>query len=88
MQWVQQRHAVPLIRQLHMQTDAWRQLELARAGKQLARGVSPELVLEALSKGLTQKILHGAMKQLHADDALVRERASFAIEHFFLRKER
>jgi glutamyl-tRNA reductase len=88
MQWVQQRHAVPLIRQLYAQTDEWRQLELGRARKQLARGDSPELVLEALSKGLTQKILHGAIKELHADDPLVRERASFAIEHFFLRKER
>jgi len=41
-----------------------------------------------LSKGLTQKMLHGAFAELHAADAVARERASHAIEHFFLRKER
>jgi glutamyl-tRNA reductase len=45
-------------------------------------------VLEALSKGLTQKMLHGAMAELRAGDATARERASAAIQHFFLRKER
>jgi glutamyl-tRNA reductase len=45
-------------------------------------------VLEALSKGLTQKMLHGAMAELRAGDTQARERASSAIQHFFLRKER
>jgi glutamyl-tRNA reductase len=63
-------------------------MELARARKMLARGENVDAVLEALSKGLTQKMLHGAMAELHAGDSVARERASSAIQHFFLRKER
>jgi glutamyl-tRNA reductase len=33
-------------------------------------------------------MLHGAMAELHAGDGAARERASNAIQHFFLRKER
>jgi glutamyl-tRNA reductase len=33
-------------------------------------------------------MLHGAMAELHSGDAAARERASSAIQHFFLRKER
>jgi glutamyl-tRNA reductase len=86
--WVDQRSAVPLIQQLNAQADAWRATELARARKALAKGDNVDAVLEALSRGLTQKMLHGAMAELHAGDAQTRERASSAIQHFFLRKER
>jgi glutamyl-tRNA reductase len=86
--WLDQRRAVPLIRQLQSQTDEWRLAELARARKLLARGEDVDAVLEALSRGLTQKMLHGAMAELHAGDAEARQRATQAIEHFFLRKER
>jgi glutamyl-tRNA reductase len=88
MHWMDQRAGVPLIQQLNAQTDEWRQLEIARARKLLARGEDVDAVLEALSRGLTQKMLHGAMAELHAGDATARERASTAIQHFFLRKER
>jgi glutamyl-tRNA reductase len=86
--WMDQREVVPLIRQLHSQADDWRAIELARARKMLHRGADVDTVLEALSRGLTQKMLHGALAELHAGDADARERASNAIEHFFLRKER
>lgn len=86
--WMDQRHVVPLIRQLNSQADEWRAAEIARARKLLARGEDVDAVLEALSRGLTQKMLHGAMAELHAGDAEARQRASQAIEHFFLRKER
>jgi glutamyl-tRNA reductase len=88
MHWMDQRAGVPLIQQLNAQTDTWRQAEIARARKLLARGEDVDAVLEALSRGLTQKMLHGAMAELHAGDATARERASTAIQHFFLRKER
>lgn len=88
MHWLDQRHTVPLIQQLNAQADAWRAHELARARKALAKGEDVEAVLEALSKGLTQKMLHGAFAELHGADTVARERASHAIEHFFLRKER
>jgi glutamyl-tRNA reductase len=88
MHWMDQRGAVPLIQQLNAQADEWRAMELARARKLLAKGEDVEAVLEALSRGLTQKMLHGALAELHAGDAQSRERASTAIQHFFLRKER
>ncbi|ABD69015.1 glutamyl-tRNA reductase [Rhodoferax ferrireducens T118] len=88
MHWVDQRGSVPLIQQLNAQADEWRAAELARARKLLAKGEDVEAVLEALSKGLTQKMLHGAMTELRASDTAARERASAAIQHFFLRKER
>jgi glutamyl-tRNA reductase len=86
--WMDQRHAVPLIQQLNHQADEWRAVELARARKLLARGEDVDAVLEALSRGLTQKMLHGPLAELRAGDAEARQRASAAIEHFFLRKER
>jgi glutamyl-tRNA reductase len=88
MHWMDQRGAVPLIQQLNAQAGEWRAAELARARKLLAKGEDVDAVLEALSRGLTQKMLHGAMAELHAGDAQARERASAAIQHFFLRKER
>ena len=88
MHWVDQRGAVPLIQQLNTQADEWRAMEIARARKLLAKGEDVDAVLEALAKGLTQKMLHGAMAELHAGDAAARERASAAISHFFLRNKR
>ena len=88
MHWVDQRGSVPLIQQLNAQADQWRATEIGRARKLLAKGDNVEAVLDALAKGLTQKMLHGAMAELHAGDAAARERASSAIQHFFLRKER
>ena len=88
MHWVDQRRAVPLIQQLNAQADEWRMAELTRARRLLAKGEDMDTVLEALSKGLTQKMLHGAMAELHAGDAAARERASSAIQHFFLRNSR
>ena len=86
--WMDQRSNVPLIQQLNAQAEEWRQAELVRARKALAKGDDLEAVLETMSRGLTQKMLHGAMAELHAGDAQARERARSAIEHFFLRGNR
>jgi glutamyl-tRNA reductase len=86
--WIEQRSTVPLIQQLNAQADEWRASEMARARKLLAKGEDVDAVLEALSKGLTQKMLHGAMAELRGGDSHTRERASAAVQHFFLRKER
>ncbi|KQM71209.1 glutamyl-tRNA reductase [Xylophilus sp. Leaf220] len=89
MHWMDQRDpvhgAVPLIRQLHAQADAWRSAEIARARKLLARGDDVDTVLEALSRGLTQKMLHGAMAELHAGDAAQREQTAQTVSRLFLR---
>lgn len=92
MHWMDQRDpvhgVVPLIQQLNAQADEWRSTEIARARKLLAKGEDVDAVLHALSRGLTQKMLHGALAELHAGDDAARERASTAIQHFFLRKEK
>ncbi len=92
MHWMDQRHpetgTVPLIQQLNAQADEWRALELARARKRMAQGEDMDSVLEALSRGLTQKMLHGALVQLNTADPAAREDASAAVQRFFLRKER
>ncbi|WP_038209715.1 glutamyl-tRNA reductase [Xenophilus azovorans] len=88
MHWMDQRANVPLIQQLQAQTDEWRQAELARARKLLARGDDVDAVLEALSRGLTQKLLHGALAELHAGDAEARQQTAAAVSRLFLRKER
>ena len=90
--WMDQRKpvggVVPLIQQLNAQADEWRAAEIVRARKLLAKGEDVEAVLEALSKGLTQKMLHGTFAELRAGDEQARERATQAAQHFFLRKER
>ena len=92
MHWLGQRHpqsgVVPLIQQLNAQADEWRAAEIERARKLLAKGESIESVLEALSKGITQKMLHGTFTGLRTGDAEARERASRAAAQFFLQKER
>ena len=90
--WMDQRDpvhgVVPLIQQLNAQADEWRATELARARRLLAKGDDIEAVLDMLSKGLTQKMLHGAMAELRAGDAHSREHTVQAIHKLFLRKER
>ncbi len=89
MHWIDQRDptrgVVPLIQQLNAQADAWRTHEIARARRRLARGDDVEAVLEALSRGLTQKMLHGAMAELRTADPAHREHTTQAIERLFLR---
>ncbi len=88
MHWLGQRGTVPLIQQLNAQADEWRAAEMARARKLLARGESVDAVLEAMSRGLTQKMMHGALAELHAGDAASREQTAQTIARLFLRKER
>jgi glutamyl-tRNA reductase len=88
MHWMHQRGSVPLIQQLNAQADEWREAEMARARKLLAKGEDPEKVLEALSRGLTQKMLHGAMAELREADPEHVAQATNAVQRLFLRKER
>ncbi len=87
MHWMGQRSvggSVPLIQQLNAQTDEWRALEIARAKKLLAKGENIDAVLEAMSRGLTQKMLHGTYSQLNAADEVQREAAKAAASRLFL----
>ena len=92
MHWLEQRDpakggVVPLIQQINAQADVWRAAELMRAKKLLARGEPVEAVLEALSKGLTQKMLHGTLAELHAGDAETRAATAHTVSRLFLREK-
>jgi glutamyl-tRNA reductase len=84
--WLDQRASVPVIQALNRQADAWRVAELARARKLLARGDDPQAVLDALARGLTQKMLHGAFAELNAADASQREQVAQVVVRLFLRQ--
>ena len=83
--WMDQRASVPLIQALNRRVEAWREAELARARRRLAKGEDPMAVMESLSQALSQKMLHGAYAELHASDGPQREAAAQAISRLFLR---
>ena len=84
--WLDQRAAVPLIQALNRQADDWRAHELQRAKKLLAKGEPVDAVLEALTRGLTHKLLHGTLAELHAADGAERERLAQTVSRLFLRQ--
>ncbi len=84
--WLDQRASVPLIQALNRQAEIWREGELARARKSLARGDNAQDVLDTLARGLTQKMLHGAYAELNAADAAQRELVTDAVARLFLRR--
>ena len=89
MHWLDQRDPakgmVPLIQQINAQADAWRSAEMVRARKMLAKGEPVEAVLEALSRGLTQKMLHGTLVELRATDTEARAATAQTVSRLFLR---
>ncbi|MBO9679164.1 glutamyl-tRNA reductase [Paenacidovorax monticola] len=91
MHWMDQRSpvggVVPLIQQLNAQADEWRALEIARAKKLLAKGEDVDAVLEALSRGLTQKMMHGTLAELRAGDAESRAQTAQTVSRLFLRSQ-
>jgi glutamyl-tRNA reductase len=84
-QWLDQRAAVPLIQALNRQADDWGAIELARARKALARGEPAERVLEAMARGITHKMLHGALVELHAAEGDERSKLADTVARLFLR---
>jgi glutamyl-tRNA reductase len=84
--WLDQRGSIPLIQALHAQTDQWRAAEIARARKLIANGEDIASVLESLSRGLTQKMLHGALAELRSADNDQRGQLMQTIERLFLRQ--
>lgn len=92
MHWLDQRNpdhgVVGVIQKIQEQTELWREAELARARKRLAKGEPVDEVLQALSKGLTQKMLHGTLAELHTGDAGDRESKVRWISRLFLRGSR
>ena len=91
MHWMDQRDpqhgVVPLIRQIQGQSDHWRAIEIARARRRLARGDDVEAVLEALSRGVAKKMLHGTMAELRNADAMARDQTAHTASRLFLRSQ-
>ena len=83
--WLEQRASVPLIRALHQQADQWRAAELQRAQRQLARGEDIGLVLDGLTRGLTAKLMHGALAELRCADEAHRGQVADTVSRLFLR---
>jgi glutamyl-tRNA reductase len=65
MHWMESRESVPVIRALREQAEQARELEFERALRLLARGDDPRQVLEALSQGLTNKLMHAPTQALN-----------------------
>ncbi|MBX9936832.1 MAG: glutamyl-tRNA reductase, partial [Burkholderiaceae bacterium] len=91
MHWLDERDpqhgVVPLIQQIQAQTEAWQAAEIARAQKRLAQGEDVQTVLDALARGLTNKMLHGTLAELHAGDAATREQTARTVSRLFLRQQ-
>ena len=71
--WLSSRDLVPTIRALRSRAEEARGEEVQRALKLLARGDDPKQVLEALSHGLTNKLMHPPTQALN--EAAADERA-------------
>jgi glutamyl-tRNA reductase len=82
-QWLEGREAVPVIRALREEADRLRQQELERAMRRLARGESAEKVLESLSHGLTNKLIHGPSRYLNQADCDGRGHAGEMVSKLF-----
>jgi len=83
MHWVGDRAMVPVIRDLQDASEALRLAELERARRLLARGDDPEAVLEALSRGLAAKFLHGPQQALHQAQGDERARLAALLPQLF-----
>ena len=81
--WMQARDAVPVIRTLRQHAEAVREAELERALKLLARSNDPGKVLEALSHGITNKLMHGPTRYLNQADGERHAEAGELIRRLF-----
>jgi glutamyl-tRNA reductase len=66
--WMAAREAVPTIRALRDAAERTRRHEVEHALKLLAKGEDPQRVLEALSHGLTNKLMHGPTAALNQSE--------------------
>ncbi|WP_373715604.1 glutamyl-tRNA reductase [Roseateles sp.] len=84
-QWLDQRGSVPLIQALQRQTETWRQAELAKARRALARGQDVDAVMDSLATALTRKLMHGALSELHGSAGEAHQQWAESLQRLFLR---
>lgn len=83
MHWIDERAVVPVIQTLRESGEAMRLAELERARRMLARGDDIDAVLEALSRGITAKFLHGPQQALHQAQGDERARLAALLPQLF-----
>jgi len=81
--WMQARDTVPTIRSLRRHAETMRAAELQKAMRLLARGESPDRVLETLSQGLTNKLLHGPTRYLNQAEGVQQAEASKLVQQLY-----
>jgi glutamyl-tRNA reductase len=83
LQWVDARETVPTIRALRDTAERARRHEVDHALKMLGRGDDPAKVLEALSRGLTNKLIHGPTQALNQAEGAERNEISELIARIY-----
>jgi glutamyl-tRNA reductase len=83
MHWLGTRELVPAIRALRDAAERHRRNEVERAVRRLARGESPDRVLEQLSHGLTNKLLHAPTHALNHAAADERDALAAALSRLY-----
>lgn len=81
--WMERRRSVPLIQALQQRAEQWAALEIRRAQRRVARGEPLEAVLQGLTRGLTGKLMHGALHEIHACDQAQRRAVSDTLARLF-----
>ena len=77
---------VDLIQRINAQTEQWRATDLMKAQRLVLKGEPVENVLQALSRNLTQKMLHGAYHYINAADATERQKHQDTVAKIFLKE--
>ncbi|OIR03367.1 glutamyl-tRNA reductase [mine drainage metagenome] len=83
MHWMQSREMVPTIRALRDHAERQRRAEMEKALRLLAKGESPERVLDLLSASLTNKFLHAPTQALNQAQASEREAILEAVHRIY-----
>jgi glutamyl-tRNA reductase len=81
--WMESRETVPTIRALRDAAERARRHEMEHALKLLARGDDPAKVLDALSHGLTNKLLHAPTHALNQAEGTERAEVSALISRIY-----
>ena len=81
--WMEARETVPTIRALRDAAERTRRHEVEHALKLLARGEDPQRVLETLSHGLTNKLMHGPTAALNQSEGPSRGELSELIARIY-----
>lgn len=81
--WMHSRDAVPTIRALRQHAESLRSAEVERAARLLAKGEDPQKVLDALSHGLINKLMHGPTRFLNQSDGEQQADANRLVQQLF-----